>query len=253
MHITKISVRGFVTQSMLIASVFVAVISLLGVYALPLVTQPSANMYIEPTGGRSPIDSLFVITVMVDAKIPVNVFKGEIIFDPTILKVASIDYNTSIADLWAELPWYENGEGTINFTGGTTAKGGFQGVGSLITVTFRTVQKGTTAIRLEGARILAHNGLGTDVPLQTSVDAIFAVEESVIASETVATPEKTITSLSVIENPPSTDLNNDGRQTFIDIGIFLQNMLHNDARYDFNQDGRVDARDMGILIDAGRR
>ena len=54
------------------------------------------------------------------------------------------------------------------------------------------------------------------------------------------------------ENPPSTDLNNDGKQTFIDIGIFLQNMLHNDARYDFNQDGRVDARDMGILIDAGR-
>lgn len=252
MHITKRSARGFVPQGMLVASVFVAVISLLGVYALPLVTQPGANMYIEPTSGRSPINSLFMITVMVDASIPVNVFKGEIIFDPTILNVVSIDYNTSIADLWTELPWYENGEGTINFAGGTTVRGGFQGTGSLVTITFRTIQKGTTAIRLEGARILAHNGLGTDVPVQTPIDAIFAVEESKIASEIVPTPEKMTTSLSVTENPPSTDLNNDGEQTFIDIGIFLKNMLHNDERYDFNQDSRVDARDMSILIDAGR-
>ena len=252
MHITNRNDRGFVPQGILVASVFVAVVSLLGVYALPLVTQPSANMYIEPTGGRSSSDSLFVITVMVDASIPVNVFKGEIIFDPTILNVVSIDYNTSIADLWAELPWYENGAGTINFAGGTSVRGGFQGTGSLITITFRTIKKGTTAIRLEGTRILAHNGLGTDVPVQTPIDAIFAVEESIIVSETVATPKKTTTSLSVTENPPSTDLNNDGTQTFVDIGIFLQNMLHNDVRYDFNQDGRVDARDMGILIDAGR-
>ena len=187
---------------------------------------------------------------MVSAETPVNVFKGEVLFDPTVLRVDSIDYNTSIADLWAELPWYENGEGTLNFTGGTTQPGGFQGTGSLITVTFRTIGAGVTALKLEDARILAHDGLGTDVALGKPIDAVFEVEQDVIESQTVAAPSSRTSVISVASNAPSTDLNGDGKQSIADMSIFMLHILSTDSRYDFNQDGKVNNVDLSILMTA---
>ena len=77
--------------------------------------------------------------------------------------------------MWAEKPWYENGAGTIKFIGGTTRKGGFFGTGSLITITFRAHGTGDAVVRVRDARILAHDGLGTDVPLGEPIDSLFSV------------------------------------------------------------------------------
>lgn len=239
---------GFVPQGVLGASAIIAVLSLIGFVMAPIAVDEQASMRINSEARQVSVGETFTADVVVDAKIPVNVFRGEVRFDPARMKVESIDYNTSIADLWAELPWYENGEGAINFTGGTTVKGGFQGSGSLITITFRTLDQGATSLRLEGARILEHNGLGTDVALTTPIDALFEVEEHVIASQTVAEPEDTTTALVVVSTPPSTDLNGDGKQSLADVSIFVLNMFTDEARYDFNEDGKVDTKDMSILM-----
>jgi hypothetical protein len=242
--------HGTIVYGALFASAIVALLSLVGFLVVPETTEPIADMRIEPAQGHVTVGDTFAVDVVVSAQTPVNVFKGQVNFDHTILRVESIDYNTSIADLWAELPWYENGEGTVNFAGGTTQSGGFQSTGSLITITFRAYALGDTSLRLEGARILEHNGLGTDVVLTRSIDAIFEVEESIIASQTVAAPEASTVQLAVTPERPSTDLSGDGKQTIADVSIFMLHMLSEDLRYDFNADGTVDAKDLSIIMSA---
>ena len=244
--------KAFIAQGMLGAGVIFATVSVITVLLNPTfdVAPSEANMYMQPSAGRVHLNNTFTVDVVVDAFVPVNVFTGDVRFDPLRVVVESINYNTSIADLWAELPWYENGDGTVHFAGGTTKPGGFQGTGSLITITFKTLGSGDTSLQLTEARVLKHNGLGTDAVLDESKDALFAIEENATTSQIVAEPPVTTTKLFVAENPPSTDLNGDGKQTLSDMSIFILNMLGNNPRYDFNLDGVVDGKDMQIIMNA---
>lgn len=247
---TRLASRGAIVQGALVASIVLAFLSLASFLLVPVAIEPLADMRIEPIHGEVVIGDTFKVQVVVSAQTPVNVFKGEVLFDHNVLSVESIDYNVSIADLWAELPWYENGNGTINFTGGTTQKGGFLGTGSLMTITLKAHAQGETTLHLIEARILEHNGLGTDVPLKEPLDAFFTVEESIIAAQTVASPEVTTVILNVASERPSTDLNGDGNQTMVDVSIFMIHIFDNDTRFDFNLDGKIDTDDLGILMDA---
>lgn len=242
--------QGAVVPGALIAGALFAFVSVMGFLVMPLTTEPLADMYIEPQTGVGKIDETFSVTVMVRGATPVNVFAGEVTFDSTVLSVESIDYNTSIADLWAEKPWYENGAGTINFIGGTTRKGGFFGTGSLITITFRAHGTGDAVVRVRDARILAHDGLGTDVPLGEPIDSLFSVAPDVLDRVTVAKPETTTAVIVVGEEFTITDLNRDGKQTIADVSIFMLNMTSEDVRFDFNRDGQVDTKDLSIIMSA---
>ena len=241
--------QGNIVYGTLVASALVAFLGTAGLLLSPVVIAQPANMYIEPSGGIVIEGRTFTVQVMVESAVPVNVFTGEVRFDQNVLSIDSISYNTSIANLWAELPWYENGAGTVNFAGGTTQKGGFMGEGSLITITFRTHGQGSTVLRLEDTRILAHDGFGTDVQIADSIDAIFSVEDSVIAAQTISEPEVSTTNLEVIPEKVSTDLDGDGKQTISDVSIFMLKVLgSNDTRFDFNRDGVVDMKDLRIIM-----
>jgi hypothetical protein len=161
--------------------------------------------------------------------------------------VKSIDYNTSIADLWAEEPWYSNGTGTVNFTGGTTRTGGFTGTGSLVTITFSTKATGEATIHMEEMQILAHDGLGTSVPVTVPIDVIFAISKEQLDFETRLETSIPGPTLTVIPAPPQTDLNNDGKQSIADTSIFMTDLLKKNLRSDFNQDGTVNLKDLSIL------
>ena len=232
----------------LVGSVFVGFVAIVSLVLFPGTTLTPVEMRVEPLERTVAKSETFDIQIVVESKIPVNVFAGELHFSKDLLKVTSIDYNTSIADLWAELPWYSNGEGTMNFGGGTTNPGGFLGSGTLITVEFESLATGEGVISLHDPRVLIHDGLGTDAEVTTPIDAIFTIEtESAnLLAETPKEVEYVITDF-----PPSTDLNGDGEQTFVDISIFMLNIFSDDARYDFNLDGEVDGEDLNILIDAG--
>lgn len=243
-------VRGNVIYGTLLGSAIVAFLSITGLIITAPESEHTANMRIEPTEGQVGVGDTFIVDVIVESKIPVNVFKGEIDFDHDVLSVVSIDYNTSIANLWAELPWYENGDGTINFAGGTTRQGGFTGTGTLVTITFRTRTIGNTALHLHDTRILEHDGLGTDVAVEAPIDALFAVGNVNIDKETVAIPKTTTSMIAVGSARRNTDLNNDGRQSMADISIFMLNMFSDAERFDFNMDGEVDEKDLSIITSA---
>jgi hypothetical protein len=193
------------------------------------------------------VGEIFTIEVIIDTHSAVNVFKGLVRFDSERLEVRSINYNTSIADLWAQEPWYSNGDGTISFIGGTTKIGGFNGKGTLVTVTFVTRAIGEAAINIEDMQILAHDGLGTTLPVSVPIDAVFAISTKQLESEMKLSTDVSGPTVTVVAAPPDTDLNDDGNQTIADTSIFMTDIVTQNLRSDFNQDGAVTLKDLSIL------
>jgi len=249
--ITKFFKEGAVSPIALTASAFLAIVAIFGISILPNTEESDADMYIELAKKVVTVGETFEVEVLVESKIPVNVFAGELKFDHQVLSIKSIDYNISVANLWAEKPWYSNGDGTLNFAGGTTEKGGFTGVDTLIKVTFETIREGEGVLTLDKPRILLHDGLGTDAKLNASIDTIIVIEnESTTSSNPITNTQAVSTTYKVVEEPPSTDLNGDGKQSISDISIFMLNIASDDSKYDFNLDGKIDTKDLNIILGA---
>lgn len=230
----------------LMASIIAGIIGLSSL----IISSPGpaeAHMRLEPHSGLITLDDTIQVSVVVSSNVPVNVFKGLIRFNSDNLYVSSIDYNTSIADLWAEEPWYSNGDGTINFIGGTTRSGGFSGEGTLIVITFKAKSLGESKVTMDEARILKHDGLGTEATLTAPIDALFDVEPASLTDETVLATSVTGPTLTVVHEVPNTDLNHDGKQTIADISIFMNDLVKQNPRSDFNADGVVNLKDLSII------
>lgn len=231
----------------LLATIIAGIIGISGfLFGTTIISAPVV-VTLEPTGGTRVVGETFVTTLKIKSTAPVNVFKGLLTFDPDKLTVQSIDYNTSIADLWAEEPWYSNGDGTINFTGGTTAHGGFTGEGTLITITFTAENPGEALVKMSDMRVLRHDGFGTEAPISAPIDAIFAVEEKQLAEETLFDAPLEGPRVFVVSEKPDRDLNDDGKQTMADISIFMTDLVSKNLRSDLNGDGTVNLEDLSIL------
>ena len=239
---------GITTGRMLVASLLLGLVGVGGLFGLSSDNGAVADMRITESTNTLAIGDTFTIDIVVDASEPMNVFKGMLIFDPAALTIQSIDYNTSLADLWAEEPWYSNGEGTLNFIGGTTRLGGFVGTEKILTVTFETQSVGMTTLTLKEIKILRHDALGSEAQMNKRSDTIFTIQERLSQSEVIIDPtNKTGQSLQVLPTNINTDLNNDGKQSIADISIFMSHLATQNLRSDFNEDGRVNLQDLSIL------
>lgn len=230
-----------------LASVIAGIIGASGFFLGTVIISAPVSVVLEPTSGIRVVGETFVTTLTIESSTPVNVFTGLLTFDPEKLTVQSIDYNTSIADLWAEEPWYSNGEGTINFTGGTTARGGFIGDGTLITITFTAQNPGEAIVRLQDMRVIQHDGLGTEAPLSSPIDAIFSVQNETLKNETLFDASLDGPVVTVIPHAPKRDLNNDGKQSMADVSIFMTDLISKNLRSDLNGDSTVNLEDLSIL------
>lgn len=228
-------------------------VSLLGFSAIQLsdLGTDEATMRVAPQGGTVAVGDTFTKHVIVESNIATNVFEGELQFDSDRLRVKEISYNTSIADIWAESPWYSRGEGTIHFIGGTTAPGGFVGSGTLLSVTYEAVAAGRTELVVSEARILQHDGIGTEVgTVHTPIDRIFAAHEDELSERTLFRQPLRGTTLAITPPARSMDLTNDGRHTLADLSIFMRHLLTQNPRSDFNDDGLVNLTDLSMLMTA---
>ncbi len=235
--------RGSIVPTTLIASAIVGFLTFASVMFMPNAEQTGTRMHIEPSELIIEADKNFTIDVIVESEEAVNAFAGVLNFDEAILEVDRIGYNTSIADLWTQEPWFAKGDGTITFAGGTTKPGGFVGKGSLLTVVFKGKSETTTPLSLTSTRILKHDGLGTDAQLQTSLDALFTIKPQLPRNEiiTQGNPKEILL---------TTDLNNDNVTSLADISIFMLHIASQNLLSDFNNDKKVTAVDLSILLDA---
>ncbi len=232
---------------LLVGTAVLGIVGLLATVVTPDVDS-EAEMYLEPNTGVTILGTPFYVTLIVRSDVPVNAFSGLISFDPTKLRVIAIDYNTGIADLWVEKPWYEDGDGTVSFAGGTTKPGGFSGEDQLIKIAFMPETEGDARLILSRARILEHNGFGTDAELATPIDALFSVERLTSDARTVSDNVSDST-FTIVPEQPSTDLNGDGKVNVADISIMMIQLTGNDLRYDLNLDAKVNLGDLSILLD----
>lgn len=232
----------------LIASAFIAFMAIIGSQFADELTA-KATMSIVPSNTTLHRGDTFTVDITVDSRVPANVFAGELTFDNRILAVTAIQYNTSIADLWAERPWYENGAGTVNFGGGTTKSGGFTGSGTLMSITFNTIGEGSGIMALRDARILRHDGLGTDATLRENIDTIITVSGAahLRLDDGTRTLPYTVTD-EAPEPPHTTDLNGDGKQSLSDVSIFMRYLTQGDLRGDFDNDGKVGTKDLARIL-----
>lgn len=228
---------------LLLATAGVATIFLSTVF-----TQSEAAMRLEPDGGVFSVNTTFTVAVVIDASTPVNVFKGLLSFNPAHLAIERIDYNTSFIDLWAEEPWYSNGAGTLNFIGGTTQPGGFTGSDTLLTVTFKTLTAGEVALTFNEARILKHDGLGSEAMLNQPIDSLFVIETLPAPVEIILDKNSASERITVLTESVSVDLNGDGKHSLADQSIFMTHLVSQNTRSDFNRDGRVTIADLSILL-----
>jgi hypothetical protein len=236
------------------APLILGIIAVIMLVALITITNnsnqagPTADMRIEPRERLVTPGELFTVTLVVESSLPVNVFSGQLWFNKDILVVDKIDYNTSVANVWVEEPWYSNGDGTINFGGGTTRGGGFTGSDQLLSITFRSLDIGEGVIILTNPQILRYDGLGTPSELPESIDAIITVGTA--SSPNLVARDKSDIRFLVAEAIPTTDLNGDGKQSIADLSIFIIGMVSYQRRFDFNLDGAVDTKDLSILLNA---
>lgn len=243
--------KGNIVPASLVASALVGFLAVVSFLVIPFQADVVADMRLSPASKTITTGEQFVVEVIVDATVPVNVFAGELLFDTDTLSVASIDYNTSIANLWAEEPWYSNGDGTLKFIGGTTREGGFIGTETLIKITFNAHSQGAGSLALQDVHILKHDGLGTEAELAIPIDALFTIEALQSSTDQNLIQQSIVPSTyAVVKTPPTTDLNGDGKQSMADMSIFMLNIGSTDMRFDFNLDGEVGLKDFNILLGA---
>ena len=240
---------GAIPAVALTASAILSLLALTGIYMLPITTTTTeADMLITPTSKTVTIGESFTVAIEVQADVPVNVFTGLIWFNNEALEVLQIDYNTGVADLWTQDPWYKNGDGSIGFAGGTTKPGGFIGTDTLMTITFQAINAGEGNIMIENARILEHDGQGTDATIASLEPTYFTIATTTGTSRTIV--EKTVppVDIMIMTEERTTDLNTDGKTDIADLSIFMLHLTAGNRVADFNGDGAVTIADLSILL-----
>jgi hypothetical protein len=123
----------------------------------------AATLNLSPATGVYSAGSTFTVSVVVNtAGQSVNAADGTLGFNPKELSVVAVSRASSIFNLWTTEPAFSNAAGTVSFSGGSPT--GYSGtVGTVMTVTFRTVAAGTPHITFSTGSVLAADGKGTNV------------------------------------------------------------------------------------------
>lgn len=223
--------------------------ALAGVMVASVVLAPQDSTY-EATLSLSPHelvvlkDAPVILEVKLGASTPVNAWSGNVVFDTTLFSVDSISYNTELADLWVTKPWYSIADNTIHFAGGTTRPGGFTGEETLLTITLMAKAAGKTVVALSDARVLKHDGLGTDATVAPNIDSII---ES-LGNDPLAPVAKTgVAEVSVLSLAPNRDVTGDGKVSFADAATLMLHLGSSDPKYDLSGDGTVSLVDLAII------
>lgn len=123
-------------------------------WAATLSLSPSTGVY---TAGQS-----FTASVIVNTQgAGINAADGAIKFNPAELSVVAISKG-AIFNLWTAEPSFSNSAGTISFSGGNPT--GYSGSnGTILSITFRAKNAGTSKVNFTSGSVLAADGRGTNV------------------------------------------------------------------------------------------
>lgn len=168
------------------------------------------------------------VKLMIDEKTPLNAIGGTISYPNEYLSEPKMVTDGSIVDIWAEAPQTNHTLGKIHFAGGMTSGSGFVGNGKILSINFRVLRPGPGTIKIDSAELLAHDGIGTELPFH-SLDYKYYISKTGSASP---------------------DMNEDGELSFADIQqTYLSTFRTYNPKYDINGDGKNSWGDVRSLIE----
>lgn len=125
---------------------------------------PDYQAYFDP-------DNLFVDIMIDPGGQPINVFSATVGFAPALITAEGWEYNKNFSWLWlAEEA--NNQNGTFRLVGGTPGNS----IGTTTTVArlrFKKISPGWTTLTLSDVKVLAADGLGTNIPVTTEIHRLF--------------------------------------------------------------------------------
>lgn len=131
-------------------------------FFFPQKTQASsASFYLSPSGGDKIIGDTVSASVMISTDAAINAAEGSVSFSSDILQYQSVSTDGSIFSFWTTGP--SGGSTSVNFGGGLASPGYTGGAGKIITITWKAVAAGEATITINGGKILANDGAGTNI------------------------------------------------------------------------------------------
>lgn len=195
-----------------------------------LFVQPASQVAATLEVGSRPdvrVGDLVAVPLILDLTgATMNALEGAVTYAPIDLDLARISTSDSILNVWIHQPAL-TASGTISFAGGVLPPGYSGSDGTVFTMWFKARRSGMTRIGVTDARLLAYDGLGTEIPLQVKpLDLLIAERGARLVG----------------------DLDGDGAVDFSDLLKVVAKWGKEDAQADLDGDGSIDVGDLRILL-----
>ncbi len=153
------------------------------------VRASGASLYVVPATGSFAVGDTFTVSIYLNTGgQSVNAVEADLSFPADKLQVVSPTTGNSFVQIWVTQPSYSNSQGTLKFQGTMPSPGINTTAGLLSTIVFRVMDTGAATVKfLDGSRILANDGVGTDILSQTT-DGIYNLTVPPPAGPTVTSP-----------------------------------------------------------------
>lgn len=180
-----------------IAGALAYILVLFGFVSIVLAAEFHFNLNGQPVKNKS-----FLVKLMVDSPHqPINALAGSVVLPAANMKVKEIRNGNSLISFWVDSPAFNSNR--VSFFG--IIPGGYQGMGGeILTLIVEAEAEGKFKINMDQARVLQHDGLGTEAKVAITPLEVMVAREGV--SETVPTdtlpPEEFIP---VVASDPTTD------------------------------------------------
>lgn len=124
----------------------------------------AATLSVSPSASSITVDQTVTITVRVNAAgQAINTSQATVTFPTGLLELKSISRSGSIFSFWAVEPNGSSSTGRITYSGGLPTPGYSGSGGTIFRATFQPKTTGRATISITGGKVLANDGLGTDV------------------------------------------------------------------------------------------
>ncbi len=144
----------------------------------------AATLLLNPSNGSYAVGSVVPVEVIVDTEgETINAVSGELSYDATHVRPASIKISDSLVDLWIKQPSTSASEDIVAFEG-LILNPGFSGKGKIATINFEVIGSGSTIVSFVSGSALANDGMGTNVLTRFSESALSTYGSG---GETIAT------------------------------------------------------------------
>jgi hypothetical protein len=145
-----------------ILSLSLIAVNLFGFSGTERAKAGSATFYLSPSSGNFKVGQSVSISLMINSGgAAINAGEGSVTFSPDILKYQSVSTSGSIFTFWTSGP--VGGDTSVSFGGGLASPGYNGSSGKALTISFKAQKAGTASITVNGTRILANDGVGTNI------------------------------------------------------------------------------------------